>query len=293
MQHNSLVRESTKYFPILIFSKETSFPRVRQNRCTLSPGTVATPGIEEDIRALPVVGEVANDKGGGVDRPKLSFDIVVVLGETSKLYSFDLIRDVNDSGLLGSLRQRAQFCVLLLHKSWYSLYVRNLQGGFVTDGQVTAGVSGVRQGVAILANARGGGRTTSQADQVSPAHALALLLAPVKETFLLLVSGTLEHASVKGETGLQDVRVICGRWANHRLAARILGIWFEFALRVDIFCDQLAARFAGNLQFWAATFRFRFIFSLLKVLPARARELAAVKPGLSRAVARVLGPDEE
>ena len=201
---------------------------------------------------------------------------MVVLHKVSKLYPFNLIRDVDDSGLLGSFRQRTEFRVLLLHKPGHSLYVRHLQGGLVTDSQVAAGVCGVRQGVAILADARGGGRTASQADQVAPAHALALLLTPVKETLLLLVSGALEHASVKRETGLQDVRVIRGRRANHRLAAGIFGIWFEFTLGVNILCDQFAARLASNLQFWTAG----------------TGELTAVKPSLSWAVARVLSPEE-
>ena len=200
----------------------------------------------------------------------------MVLYKVSELYPFNLIRDVNDPGLLGSFCQWTEFRVLLLHKSRHSLNIRHLQGGLVTDSQVAAGVCGVRQGVAILADARGGGRTPSQADQVAPAHALALLLTAVKETLLLLVSGTLEHASVKRETGLQDVRVIRGRGANHRLAAGIFGIWFEFALGVDILCDQFAARLASDLQFWAAG----------------TGELTAVKPGLSWAVARVLSPEE-
>jgi hypothetical protein len=274
MQHNSLVRESAKHFSIFILGKETAFPWVGQNCGIISPWTVAASSIEEDIGALPVIGEVADHKSGGVDCPKLALYIVVVLYKVSKLYSFNLIRDVDDPGLLGSFRQRTEFRVLLLHKPGHSLNIRHLQGGLVTDSQVAAGVCGVRQGVAILADARGGGRTASQADQVAPAHALALLLTAVKETLLLLVSGTLEHASVKRETGLQDVRVIRGRRANHRLAAGILGIWLEFALGVDILCDQFAARLASNLQFWAAG----------------AGELTAVEPGLSRAVARVLSP---
>ena len=201
---------------------------------------------------------------------------MVVLYKVSKLYPLNLIRDVDDPRLLGSFRQRTEFRVLLLYKPGHSLYVRHFQGGLVTDSQVAAGVCGVRQGVAILTDARGGGRTASQADQVAPAHALALLLTAVKETLLLLVSGTLEHASVKGETGLQDVRVIRGRGANHRLAAGIFGIWFEFTLGVNILCDQFAARLASNLEFRAAG----------------AGELTSIKPGLSWAVARVLGPED-
>jgi hypothetical protein len=104
MQHNSLVRESAKHFSIFILGNETAFPRVGQNCGIISPWTVAASSIEEDIRALPVIREVADHKSGGVDCPKLTLYLVVVLHKVSKLYPFNLIRDVDDPGLLGSFR---------------------------------------------------------------------------------------------------------------------------------------------------------------------------------------------
>lgn len=277
MKQDVLVGESSKHLSVLILVQESAFPRIRQDCGAVCTRAVTASSIEEDIRALSIVGEVADHKGRGVNCPELTLHIMMVFNKASKLHSLNLIGNINNPWLFGSLSQRTEFLVLLLYKPRYSLHIRHLKSGLVTDGQVAAGVGGIRQGVAILTNARGGGWTPCKADQVSPAHALALLLAAVKETLLLLVSGALEHASVKRETWLEDVRVICGWRADHRLAARIFRIWFELALRVDVLGDQLATRLTGDLQLGRT----------------RARELAAVKPGLAWAVARVLSPEEE